>query len=692
MANSSFIYHRYETREEELKLSKMVIRGRISLGVKVLIVVLAPAIIYWQDLFLVASEALKSDLSSHILVVPFLFTYIVYRIRRMLLLSVSSLFASTTSSRTLPVEEVAGALLCLLAYLIRWFGSFTFQPLDFHVASLPLFVAGIVLIVFNTQTLRILLFPIVFLAFLLPPPLEIAQSAGAALATLSSRASYAILKTVGLPVSLLEAFGTPVIFLSTSSGEEIPFAVDIACSGLYSLIGFVLFAVFTAYLARGPLPKKAAILSMGLPLIYGFNILRITLIVVIGFYLGADAALSGFHLLGGWVLILLGTLLLLVIAEKILNIRIFGTTSDACTHSVVDDEEGFCVVCGKILEIPAVGFSRSEALKLVLVLAFVVSSLFIQVPVFALTEGRAEAILKSPAGDEKTLKVFPRIEGYELGFVYEDVAFENISGQDASLIYQYVPENRSKPIVWVGLEIGSTMGCLHRWEVCLIRWPQTHGRRVLYTQLDLRDIHLLDNPPLSARYFAFQRKSTNDTQIILYWYTRSIFETEEGYEQKWSKISVIQYIRNPREYEAAEDELLPFAEAIAGYWQPVITWSWAALAIAENGSILLAITATLLAVAGAFSFYLRRNKINAAKKTYTLISDKEELSILKAVKTLKEPRNIPKIAAKYEELSGEEIDLEKLRKKLFEAVETGLIEMKITSQNDKPYINWKTNF
>jgi len=543
-------------------------QGRTTLAVKTLAALLVPAALYWQDLTIVANEAINSDVATHILAIPFLLAYIIYRIRRTLTASASNQFNSPAPSRTFPIKEITGTLLCLLAYLIKWYGSYTFQPLEYHIASLPLFVAGITLIIFNPQTLRTLLFPITFLSFLVPPPVRQAQTVGSILATYSSQAAYNFLKIFRLPVTLSSTYLSPVIYLKTQSGTQIPFAIDIACSGLYSLIGFAIFAVFTAYIAREPLHKKLTIFAIGLPLIYVLNVVRIILIVVIGHLSGPTLALNIFHFLGGWTLILIGTLIILTISEKVLNLNILKSSSETCNHYNKNDNETHCIDCGKLLKINPNKISGKDATKIAIIVAIAISLLFIQVPVFALTEGAAEVFIQQPTGGQTIAKILPEIEGYNVRFVYRDIEFEKISGQNASLIFQYLPETLENPI-WVGIEIGSAKGILHPWEVCLITWPQTHGYEVRVTQLDLRDIHILDNPPLSARYFVFQRNDSNETQVILYWYTRSIFKTAEGHQEKWTKISVIQFTYDPEEYRAIEEELLPVAKAIANYWQPI---------------------------------------------------------------------------------------------------------------------------
>jgi exosortase len=668
----------------------MDIQNKNAFLLKISPILLAPAILYWQDLALVANEALNSDLATHILAIPFLLAYILYRKRRIITASISNILKFTRNSQ-LPPEEISGVLLCLLAYIIKWFGSYTFQPLEYHLTSLPIFTAGLILIVFNAQTLRTVLFPLAFLAFLIPPSIEMAQQAGATLAAFSSQAAYTLLKTMGIQASLSSLNGNPIIRFQTSTGELIPFAIDIACSGLYSLVGFALFAVFTAYIARSPLPKKLLILILGFPLICSLNVLRITVIVLVGYFFGAGIALNAFHLLGGWVFILVGTLILLTVAEKAFKINIFSTTSKACTHPKKNEDERICKNCGQILKLYDAQLSKRDTVKLSLIFVIAISLLFIQVPVFTLTEGAAEILIQKPT-EEFKMSALPEIEDYELWFLYRDIEFEEISGQDAALQYKYNPKDTTNSTIYASLEIGPTKACLHSWEVCLITWPQTRGYEVGVTQLDLREIHLLENPPLTAKYFAFQGKNSDKTQVILYWYTRSTFKTEEGYQTKYTKISLIEFTYKPQEYGAIEDELLPVAKSIANYWKPIEEWSWLALFLARDSPTLMAATGALLLGVTLYYLYLKRIRRRRALYVYNKISDSEDLKILDALGTLeKSPVTISDIASKYKDNTGKDINQEMLHLKLIKAEERGIVERKIININDEPYITWKLN-
>ena len=676
------------------KVEEMEKEGTSQIVFKTSFLLLATAAIYWQDLTIVANEAWNSELSSHILAIPPLLVYIIYRIRKVITATTSNHLTISTHSSVIPIKDIIGALLCLISYLIKWHGSYTFHPLEYHIISLPIFVAGLILIIFNPQTLRTLLFPVAFLAFLMPPPFELAQRAGSTLSTISTQVAYIILKTIGLPVTLASIYMSPVIYLETQSGIEIPFAIDVACSGLYSLIGYAIFAVFIAYIARGALQKRLVILAMGLPLIYILNILRIILLIVIGYVSGPTLALNLFHLLGGWTLILIGTLIIFAVSEKVLKIQILKGESESCNHNRKNKNEAYCMDCGKILKTNTNKLStRIDAIKTILVIAIIMSLFFIKAPAFTLTEGAAEVLIQQPARGQTASKILPQLKGHDVRFVYRDIEYEKITGQDASLIYQYLPDNPKEPIIWVGIEIGSTQGQFHDWEGCYIVSGEDLGGELYVTQLDLRDIHILDNPPISARYFAFQSKGSNETQVILYWYTRSLFQIGEELQKKWTKISIIQFTYNPDEYQTIESELLPVAKAIANYWQPIIYWTGISLTIAQNGPIMIMMSAGLLMSVLIISLYLETKKKTNAKFIYSQLSDPEDRNIIDSIKSLeKEVATETKIAQKYLDTTGKDIDNKKLCEKLDEAEKAKIIRRKIINLNDEPYLTWKSYF
>jgi len=666
-------------------------RSSLVLGLKIATIVAAALAIFHQDLAIIANDALQTEFMSHIIAIPFLLVYLIYRKRKMLR-AVTPLESQDQPKKTRSLPTIVGIILSTTAMLVYWYGSYTFTPLEYHMFTLPIFATGLILILFNPQTLRQSAFPLAFLLFLTPPPSEIIYALGSTLSIISSEASYTIISSLGIPSTLTSEYDNPIIQITRPDGTAISFAVDIACSGIYSLIGFLVFAVFIAYIIRDKPWKKIALFLTGFSLIYMLNITRITTILLIGYHYGEEIALPLFHLLGGWILIFVGTLFLLIISEKILHTQIF-TKPQECSACNPNPESNlnFCLACGRILKPPSVRFHRTDIIKIAAITVSVILLVSIQAPVFALTEGPAQIIIQTPTGEQGNTQLLPQIQGYTLAFVYRDENFEERARQDASLVYAYLPVDKAKESIWVTVEIGSSTSMLHRWEVCLISWLIRHERPAAVTQLDLKDLQIQQNPPIIARYFAFQWVKTNRTQVVLYWYETATFMTNNtSPQEKRVKMSLITYPDTPQNVTEAED-LLPFAEAIAQHWQPIKTWTQIALLLSQNGAYLAASTSTLLAaIIVLYSFETtKRRKANA--KAYQKLSKPNRQIIDMVLETEKTATpTLGAIAATYKDRTGEPIEEEKLLQKLTEAEKTGIIKSAIASIQDEPTRIWKT--
>ena len=674
-------------------LSIMLSKSHVMLGLKVATILGTILTIFHQDLAIILNDAIQSESMTYILAIPFLFAFMIYRKRKML----RAVVAIEETDHTKPMKylpTISGITISSTAVLLYLYGSYTFTPLEYHTLALPVLVAGLTLILFNLRTLRQLAFPIAFLILLTPPPLEILYAFGSTLSIVSSKVSYAIISFLGIPSSLAVEYGNPTIQITRPNGATISFAVDIACSGIYSLIGFLVFAVFIAYIVRGKSWKKLILFLIGFIVVYALNITRITTIVLIGYHFGEEIALQLFHLLGGWILIFVGTLLLLVFSEKILHLQIFVQSMQKCTgcNPKPEGNRDFCLNCGRILNFATSRFRKADVVKIATIVACAILLMSIQVPVFALTEGPAQIMIQTPTGEQGNTQLLPQIQGYTLEYAYRDKDFEKVSGQDASLVYAYFPADKDKESVWVTIEIGSGKASLHGWEVCLISWPIYLGTPVFVTQLlPLKDVQISENPPIVARYFAFQWIETNQTQVVLYWYENSIFRTNDTTQQKRVKISVITYPDNAQNITRIEN-LTPFAAAIANYWEPIKTWSQIALLLSQQSIYFVAVTATMLPIfAILYALEIRKErKKNAQAYQKLSVLNRQIIDAVAETERTTTP-TLHAIADIYKKNRRvETIDEKELLQKLQQAEKTDIILIDIGNVVDEPTQIWKT--
>lgn len=677
-----------------LKNSMHSTGSQIALGAKIAAVTLFTLALFRQDLTILFSDALQNETTSHLLVIPALFTYLIYR-KRKVLRAVAPVENKTEPKETRHIPLICGILLSATAILLYWHGSYTFTPIEYHMLALPIFVAGLSLILFNLQTLRQLLFPIAFLLFLVPPPSEILFTVGAILSVASSLTSNAIVNVFGIPSTITEEYGNPTITITRPDGTTIPFTVDIACSGIYSLMGFLIFITFVAYITRDKPWKKLALVMLGIPLVYLLNIMRITTILMIGYHYGEQLALQVFHLLGGWILIFLGTLLLLLASEKIFRARIFTGSTAKCSQCNPNPDpqshQTVCVACSRILKPEETAIHKGDIIKVAAISVCVILLMSIQAPVFAMTQSPAIVVVKTPSGEQISTEILPELSDYTLQFAYRDTEFERIAKQDMSLAYLYTPKNESYKPVWVTIEMAPTRSSLHRWEACLITWPLQRGLQVRVSQIELKDITLTENPSIIGRYFVFQYLKTNQTQAVLYWFESATFAANSTFKQEHVKISLIAYPRSLEELPQIENQLVALAKPIISYWQPIKTWSPIA-AFLSGKSVYLAGGTCILLATTIFLYALEtRRQRKANKNAYQKLSETNR-QIIDAVRETEKTATptLDSISSAYQKATGQSIDNEKLLHKLAELERTGTVKSQIANKHDEPIQIWKT--
>jgi exosortase len=662
---------------------------RLTLALKFSVITFTVVALYFQDLTLVFQGALTDESTYHILAIPFIFAYLLFRKRKMILASIQPDDSSKRGFQKY-FNTIAGTLLFLVVILVYWYGSYSFTPLEFHMVTLPFMAAGLVLMFFGVQTLRQMIFPVAFLAFLTPPPSEILYSVGSALANFSAVVSNGLANVFGLHATLTSSNLGPMITILRPDGASLPFNVSVACSGIYSIVGFLIFAVFIAYITPGKLLNKLIVLLLGVPLMIMLNIVRITAILGIGFNWGEDLALEVFHNFGATALMFIGTLILLVVTEKFFKKPAAPTPCPACTPAAKNPVVPFCAKCGKLFKYSQVKLAKSDVVKVVGVLLVTVVLLSVQAPVFALTQGPAQVIAQTTSGlhVNQSNSTLPAIDGYTLQYSYRDTSYEQTSGNDAAVVYCYNPVDESQLPVWVAIQIGDSSTAQHRWETCLINYPLDIGAEVNVKQFDLRDVQLQENPPITGRYFAFEYTSTQKVEVVLYWYETATFDINGTAQTKSVMMSLIMYPQSKDEIEACEAAELPVAQAITSHWEPIKTWTNVTLALSQNGLALSSVAAVVLVLLVFYYLYLSRREKQSLLTLYRKLPAQDQL-LIRAVSNLGEANSVGDVTVEYQKLSLLTVPESVVLEKLGEAARAGLIKKRLLSDRDCPVLVWR---
>jgi exosortase len=349
---------------------------------------------------------------------------------------------------------------------VLWSKYFWAMRLD--LLTLPLFASATIALLFGSRALVPLAFPLAFLLLAWPLPyLAVLEHALGAFTRATTIAVATIADTIGI--------ATPVPgsdqsrYLIAHEGAQTVVSVASACSGVNSLIGFLVVGVAALWLVRGRIGLRLAWLLTGAVLVLMLNVLRIVAVLVVARLFGERAAFELLHPVAGILVLNVGFLLLLQLLPLFgLHRRPFG-----------DDESD---VADSPLAASSPLEEQATPARLIPRLALLVAGTV----VLALANGQ---LASSAIGFEATGRpaVGSFIEHPGIGDRWRVLQTERITwgtqyyGRDSSWVrYRLRPTNSAggaRPFtVWVDAVVSTDLGALN--VHTLARCYDFHGYRV----------------------------------------------------------------------------------------------------------------------------------------------------------------------------------------------------------------------
>lgn len=152
-------------------------------------------------------------------------------------------------------------------------------------ASIVIALPGLSYLLLGPSRTRRILFPLLFLAFMLPIPLGITERVHLALRHLTARGVEHLIPLVGVPLLRDN--------LTLETGATRLFVAD-ACSGFSTLYAAMTVACLTAYFC--PVPwRRVAVLVAAAPIAMAANILRVSILVLLVRYYGNEVLETWMH-------------------------------------------------------------------------------------------------------------------------------------------------------------------------------------------------------------------------------------------------------------------------------------------------------------------------------------------------------------------------------------------------------------
>lgn len=202
-----------------------------------------------------------------------------------------------------------GIIVLLVAALLCGF-SFFYDMRFLTAISLIVLLTSLFIMSLGMKATQAIAFPLAFLVFMVPLPFV--EKLGYFMQTISVHSSSFILKVVGLHVS---HYGD-IIQLGSMS-----FTVGLVCSGLNSLIALFALTSLYAYLLKGSVFRRSALVFFVFPIAMLANSARIASVILVANYFSVDVAVGTYHDISS-VLFFVPSCLVLVLISRFMGCRL----------------------------------------------------------------------------------------------------------------------------------------------------------------------------------------------------------------------------------------------------------------------------------------------------------------------------------------------------------------------------------
>ena len=238
---------------------------------------------FYQPINELTGLVFKSELYSHIILIPIVSGYFIYLKRR-------AIFSGSEYSFKFGVTVTAIGMTLYFIGIDQGMSLNQNDYLALMIFSAVILLIGGVLLFYGTQSFRSAAFPLLFLFFLTPIPTKAVETIVFLLQKGSTEAAYVIFKLTGVPV-LREGFTFKLPGMSIEVAKQ--------CSGIRSGLALIITSVIAGelFLQRGW--KKLILVLSAIPVTIMKNGLRIVTLSLLGAYVNPGILGSGLHKSGG---------------------------------------------------------------------------------------------------------------------------------------------------------------------------------------------------------------------------------------------------------------------------------------------------------------------------------------------------------------------------------------------------------
>ena len=197
-------------------------------------------------------------------------------------------------------------LLALGVGLVGFLVAQVWQAYHVSAVALVVLLSGLALYFLGEKATRRIVFPLAFLFFMIPLPFI--NRLSPALEAFTATTSTSVVSLLGIP--------------AVNQGSQIQlqnsnFVVGAACSGLNSVVALATLVVIFVYILEGSIRAKTVLLVMAIPIALVANIIRVSALLAIAHFFGAEVGMRYFHDYSSPVLFLLAFALLILVSRLV---------------------------------------------------------------------------------------------------------------------------------------------------------------------------------------------------------------------------------------------------------------------------------------------------------------------------------------------------------------------------------------
>lgn len=238
-----------------------------------IIIIALLALIYWPTFAWMNARFSEADTYySHGYLVPFVFAYLIWMKRGEL--------------QKCAIKPVDPALLIFVPALLMHLLAYFFE-INFVSGFTLIFVLfGLALYLYGPDITKKAAFPVIFLVFMVPLPQVLIINISFKMKMMAAQAATSIINLMGIPAIR----DGSIVHLK----PETSLTIGSPCSGLSSLIALTALGALYAYLARMSRTRKMILFILSIPIALIANIMRIVLLLLVGFAYDASVATGEF--------------------------------------------------------------------------------------------------------------------------------------------------------------------------------------------------------------------------------------------------------------------------------------------------------------------------------------------------------------------------------------------------------------